>query len=318
MSPLKRRRRASMAAPPPEEEATMTTRAALPPDLVLEIAARSDAATLIRCVACCKLFRRDILNPFFIRRVCHRPGASVPPRLLAFLQSYCYHFTPSGSLLPLPPFTLAHPATPAAAHLSYKHIPPFVSRAAGDLLALYDPVTSRGGLVVFCRRSHTGVSQESGICVYDPMTGGRVYLLDPPEMANFSSDDGFSTYALLTAAADGIGDSSSFLLIAVDFTGLMYPVKSIRVRTFSFSFGAGGGGGEWSPVISAASDRRLHSYWLHPECNAVVLGGGVVHWVMHRKCYSAPGCSCTPNCTTTAARWARRHRRPHPCRCSAN
>ncbi|CAN6374231.1 unnamed protein product [Urochloa humidicola] len=168
MSPLKRRRRASTAAAPPEEA---TTTPALPSDLVLEIAARSDAATLVRCAACCKPLRRDILNPSFIRRVYHRPGASVPPRLLAFLQSYRYHITPSGSSPPLPPFTLAHPATPAAAHLSDKHIAPFVSRAAGSLLANYEPVTSRGGLVVFRRRSHTGVSQESGIRVYDPMTG---------------------------------------------------------------------------------------------------------------------------------------------------
>ncbi|CAO2147793.1 unnamed protein product [Urochloa humidicola] len=57
----------------------------------------------------------------------------------------------------------------------------------------------------------------------------------------------------------------------------MCPANSITVRTFNSSSGAG----EWSPVVSAASDRRSHCYWLYPNCNAVVLGGSVVHWVMH-------------------------------------
>ncbi|CAL4995291.1 unnamed protein product [Urochloa decumbens] len=251
---------------------------ALPSDLVLEIVARSDAATLLRCAACCKPLRRDILSPAFIHRICHGPGAVVPPRLLAFLQSYDIFFHPAGDSPPppLPPFVLAHPATPAAARLSDKHIAPFVSRASaaggvGGLLSLYDPVTSRGGLVVLRRRDHAGVPQESGICVYDPMIGGRTFLPDPPEMASFSPDDGFSTYALLTAS-DGI--SCSFLLLAVDFKLLMYPARTIMVRTFS------SGAGEWSPITSAASDRLSHCYYLHPDCAAVVLGGGVVHWVM--------------------------------------
>ncbi|CAN6362373.1 unnamed protein product [Urochloa humidicola] len=246
MSPRKRCR-ASTAAPP--AEATTTPAPALPPDLVLEVIARSDAATLVRCAACSKPLRRDILSRAFIRRVCHHHGpggaAAVPPRLLAFLQSYDKFFglalSLASPLLPPPPFSLAHPATPAAARL-------FVSRAgAAGLLARYEPVTSRGGLVVLRRRQHrtTGMPDESAaICVYDPMAGARAFLPDSPEMANFSPDNGFSTYVLLTAASDGIGigGSSSFLLLAVDFTMLMYPASSIKVRTFS------SGAGEWGPA----------------------------------------------------------------------
>uniref|UniRef100_K3ZP45 DUF7595 domain-containing protein n=1 Tax=Setaria italica TaxID=4555 RepID=K3ZP45_SETIT len=200
----------------------------LPSDLVLEIVARSDAATLVRCAACCKPLRRDILSPAFIRRVCRGPGAVVPPRLLGFLQSL---IMPAASQTSSPPasFSLAHPATPAAACLSEKHLAPFLPGAGGGgLLARYDPVTSRGGLVVL-RRHH--YADESGICVYDPMTGGRTFLPDPPEMAKFSSLSCYFAYVLLTAS-DGIG--CSFLLLAAD---LSPSSRSVEVRTAAVVIG---------------------------------------------------------------------------------
>ncbi|RLM69946.1 hypothetical protein C2845_PM17G02970 [Panicum miliaceum] len=228
--------------------------------------------TLVRCAACCKRLRRDVLSPAFIRRVCRGPGAVVPPRLLCFLQR-AGRF--SGAAVP-PPFSLAHPATPAAARLSKEHLAPFVSRGgAAGLLACYKPVTSRGGLVVLRRLQRADALQEpAGICVYDPMTGDRTFLPDPPEMARRSPHDGFS-YAVLTAS-DGIG-CGPFLLPAADFAMLMYSSRSVEVRTFS---PGAGGVGEWTPVTSAATHRRSHRSSLHPYCSAVVIGGSV-HWVMY-------------------------------------
>ncbi|OEL19661.1 hypothetical protein BAE44_0019317, partial [Dichanthelium oligosanthes] len=97
------------STPPPD--ATTPARA-LPSDLVLDIVARSDAATLVRCAACCKPLRRDILSPAFIRRVCHGPGAAVPPRLLCFLQSRDMIFSSAESRASSPLFT--HTAAPSS------------------------------------------------------------------------------------------------------------------------------------------------------------------------------------------------------------
>jgi len=95
-------------------------------------------------------------------------------------------------------------------------------------------------------------------------------------MARRSPHDGFS-YTLLTASDGGIG--CSFLLLAADFTMLMCPSRSVRVRTVSPP-GAAAGGGEWTPVASAATHRRSHCSSLQPYCSAVVIGGSV-HWAMH-------------------------------------
>ncbi|CAN6374229.1 unnamed protein product [Urochloa humidicola] len=247
--------------------------AVLPSDLVLEIVARSDAETLIRTAA-----------PSSTPPSSGAPattGPAVPPRLLGFLQ--CLHSQGlSRDSSPPASFSLAHPATPAAARLSAKHLAPSHSggAAAADLLSRYDPVTSRGGLVVLCRRRrHADVPGESGgICVYDPMTGGRAFFQDPPEMANFSSYSRHLSYVLLTASDGiGIGGSCSFLLLAADFTTLLCPGSSISVRTFSSDSDAGG---VWSRVTTAETHRRAHGSSLHPTCSAVVLGGAVVHWAM--------------------------------------
>ncbi|CAN6362369.1 unnamed protein product [Urochloa humidicola] len=109
MSSPRKQCRASTAAPAPA--ATTTPAAVLPSDLVLEIAARSDAATLVRCAAC--------------HTAVPSSGAPATPRA-------------RDSSLPAS-FSLAHPATPAAARL--------------PSLARYDPVTSRGGLAVLLRHA---------------------------------------------------------------------------------------------------------------------------------------------------------------------
>ncbi|KAJ1274311.1 hypothetical protein BS78_05G052500 [Paspalum vaginatum] len=207
----RKRRRTSTAAPPPE--ATRPPAPTLPSDLLLEIVARSDAVTLVRCAACCKPLRRDILNPVFIRRVCHGGpdgAAVVPPHLFGFLRIPEKVTVAAESRATPPPsacFTLACPATPAAAHLA-----PFFSRGgeAGGLLALarsYEFLTSRNGLAVLRRRYSAGVS---------------------------SSSD------------------------------------------------AGGGKWVWGPVITSAASRRSHGcHLISTDCDANVVVGGSIHWVMN-------------------------------------
>lgn len=50
----------------------------LPMDLLLEISARSDLVTIVRCAATCKVLRRQIADPAFHPRLCNQ----FMPRLL--------------------------------------------------------------------------------------------------------------------------------------------------------------------------------------------------------------------------------------------
>jgi hypothetical protein len=52
----------------------------LPMDLLLEIVARSNYRTLIRCAATCRLLRREILSPLLYRRI-----TQASPSILAYL-----------------------------------------------------------------------------------------------------------------------------------------------------------------------------------------------------------------------------------------
>ncbi|CAN6349359.1 unnamed protein product [Urochloa humidicola] len=116
MPPRKRPRtctpRAAAAAPSSSTPALLL---ALPADLLLEIAARSDVAAVVRCAATCKLLRREILSPAFIHSVCRR---AAPPRLVGFLGG-------RGG------FSVAHPRTPAAKSFARSHLAPFIRRSAG-------------------------------------------------------------------------------------------------------------------------------------------------------------------------------------------
>ncbi|KAL6641555.1 hypothetical protein ACP70R_019736 [Stipagrostis hirtigluma subsp. patula] len=258
MPPRKRRRTCGVTAPQP---------ATLPADLLLEIVGRTDAATLVRCAAACRLLRREILSPAFSRRVRGSPDGGV---LLGFL-------CPEGTT-----FSLLHPATPAAASLAENHLAPFMSRSAADLLEEYQPITSRGGLVVlerpeidWDRRSLDG-ERPPDMCVWNPMTGDRTFLPFPPDVGPDDHLCGVYTYVLLTGAADGIG--CPFLLgpVSSDAGGSS---RCIKVRTVSSD-----AGGSWGPAMTHAGDPGMPPGVLSIGDNgcdgdAVVIRG-VVHWLM--------------------------------------
>ncbi|KAG2649842.1 hypothetical protein PVAP13_1NG133819 [Panicum virgatum] len=283
--PPRKRRRAFTAPPspdqatvttprrPPEEEAEPPALPTLPPDLLPEIAARSDVTTLVHFAASCRALRRDILRPagFHPPRLPrarywrHRHRAAVRPRLPARLRQ--------GQDGPRP-----GPAAAAGAALLLRGAPGDARRGVLLREAPRAPLAaSRNGLVVLRRRYLAG-DRSSDICVYDPMSGGRTFLPSPPDIRirdRKASDYGvYYTYVLL-AAADGIG-GSSFLVLAADFTGLEAHSANITVQTVSPD--NADGTCPWGPVTMVAHPR---SRWcsLQPQCSAVVFRG-LIHWLI--------------------------------------
>lgn len=193
-----KRRRNSTSAPTPSPEIALAW--ALPVDLLLEIVACTDLSTIVHCAATCKLLRREMQSPGFIRRVTQQTA----PCILAHLE--CGH----------KPITLVHPATPAAASLCHDQLSPFMSRNADreDLVGNYSPVTSRRGPVLLmrlCTKRRPKSKRSSDLCVYDPMTGHRTFLPKPSGIRG--NDKHMENYVLLVAA-DGI--PCSFMLFVAD------------------------------------------------------------------------------------------------------
>ncbi|KAK3157295.1 hypothetical protein QOZ80_2AG0118890 [Eleusine coracana subsp. coracana] len=237
----------------------------LPTEVLLEIVARSDAATVFRCAAAWKLLRREITTKDFLNQLCKAPDGIVPPRLFGRLNRT---------------FSLVHPATPAAASVAENHLAPFVSRGAADLLESYHPLTSRGRLVLlhFCNIKWDQNSSEriSDMCVYDPMTRDRSFLPFPPDIGPDNHALCTCTYILLTRAVDDIG--YSFLLLAVGLDGIEDRfTRCITVRSVSSD------DGEWSPMtcVSNPSLPRciipVSSYY-----DGSIVISGVVHFLMYK------------------------------------
>ncbi|KAF7087393.1 hypothetical protein CFC21_090588 [Triticum aestivum] len=232
-----------MSSTPPEIEW------ALPADLLLGITVRSDIRTLVRCAALCKLLRRDILDPFFIRRVTQH--GIVPPCILAYLQM---------------PLSLVHPTIPSAALFSDNHFLPFMRRDTSGIVGDYYPVTSRGGLVLLRRRLHVRSSRPADLCVYDPITGHRTFLSKPPGIPYNSVI--FHRCVLLTAA-DGI--DCSFLIFVGSLNTSLFP-RAVIVQIFTSLTNT------WGPILTHENFTTL---WLEVGFDAVVLHDGVIHWLAH-------------------------------------
>jgi hypothetical protein len=232
----------------------------LPLDLLLEIVARSDIATLVTSTLACKLLRRDILSPSFIRRVTGQ-GGIVPPCILVRLN---YHG--GGEDDPLEHFSLIHPDTPAASSFLNDHIS---SRFPDDLLREHYPLASSGGLILF-RRCQNFTNRLANLCVYDPLSGHRTLFSDPPGVASIRSLRP-PRYVFLTAA-DGI--NSSFMLFA--FHHVTVPDQSysatVNIHIATSTSNA------WARVMTS-HNTIFFSQGIYE--NIVVLYGGVICWLKH-------------------------------------
>ncbi|CAN6311695.1 unnamed protein product [Urochloa humidicola] len=62
----------------------------LPLEILVEVAARSDATTLVRIAATCKFLHRQILTLDFVSRICCAPPGLLPMRVHSYLnKNFC-------------------------------------------------------------------------------------------------------------------------------------------------------------------------------------------------------------------------------------
>lgn len=145
-------------------------------------------------------------------------------------------------------------------------------RRAIDIRGSYDPMTSRGGLVVLCRQHDIGVGGTErrrycyDLCVCNPMTGDRTYLSCMSRLS--------PTRFVLLTAADGTG-SSSFRLLATNVD------RCTDTGGFRITVQATAGTGGWGPVTQDVLHGGLILFrHLNHQREPVVLHGGVVHWLL--------------------------------------
>ncbi|XBJ20343.1 hypothetical protein VPH35_011184 [Triticum aestivum] len=251
MAPGKRRRN-NVCVPAQEPAPEIASAFTLPADLLLEIVARTDVFTIVRCAALCKHLRRDILSLSFI----HRVALEAAPCILAYLSTYVERR-----------LTVVHPVTPATMSFCHDRLSPFMARCMGSLLDKYRPVTFRDGLIVLCnihvnrRAKH---KHRLDLCVHNPITGHTSFLPKSP-YARISITSAHK-YVLLTAA-DGI--DCSFMLLFFDLNLL----RSIKLNTATSSSGT------WGTLTTYDSHPDSPWWSIRDYNHPAILHGGVLHWL---------------------------------------
>jgi hypothetical protein len=173
----------------------------LPADLLLEISARSDPVTLVRCAATCKVLRRQIADPAFHPHLRLLHADRFVPTLLRGLFIENLRHTEG-----------QHPRFVVPGHSKEPSPEPFRSFLSKytTLFDFYHPVlAARRGLVAL--RSDTPECDPAGACVFNPMTG-YLHFLGPPRIKAHS-------FVLLTG--DGGGACNYRLLAAELSSGLL-------------------------------------------------------------------------------------------------
>ncbi|CAL4911407.1 unnamed protein product [Urochloa decumbens] len=173
--------------------------AALPVDLVLEIAARSDPATLLRCAAACRALRLGAASPAFHRGLRLRHAGGEGRRFVPALLRGFFHQRRRRAEGEDPRFV--DPLLPRGAP-SPEPFRSFLSEYT-DLFEFYAPAAARGGLVAL-RSSNPDEEEEPSVVttctsmgVCDPMAGSLEFFRPPGISAH--------SHVLLTDGCDGIG-----------------------------------------------------------------------------------------------------------------
>ncbi|CAN6340016.1 unnamed protein product [Urochloa humidicola] len=247
---------AAKPSPMPRKQPRRCKHASLPLDLLLEIAARTEPATLVRCAATCKELRRHIAKPVFHGRL--RRGERFVPSLLrgCLVSRYRYDLE-----------LLDNTTADATKLLSAATCTCFPPAADGEAaVKCCRPLAARDGLVLLCGSTKIWDLGRK-LCVCCPATG-RCQAL-PPEPR------GYGHYVLLVGS-DGQGGGAvgrPFQVLKVHF------VKSgrkcyLQIDRFSSEQGA------WAPPVRV-SNPLFNSGGLNilPRPGNSVVIRDTVHWL---------------------------------------
>ncbi|OEL15736.1 hypothetical protein BAE44_0023246 [Dichanthelium oligosanthes] len=214
----------------------------LPLEILLDIFARADPVTVVRCAAASKLLRRHIADPSFHRSLRNHADGFVPALLVGM---FFYRADEMRHFVSLPP----------SANLALSLAP---ANGGDDSFDLYSfrPVASRAGIVVLSR-DRISPQRDLWLCVGSPVTG-RYAFLPPAAVISVCSH-------VLLAGDDGEGATRPFFrLLVLD--------PAFRTQTFSSRTG------EWGPVTEPFAHLDLPYGSEIARCSTVVLRG-VAHWL---------------------------------------
>ncbi|KAL6657128.1 hypothetical protein ACP70R_004908 [Stipagrostis hirtigluma subsp. patula] len=239
----------------------------LPLDVVLAIAARSDAATVIRCAATCADVRRRVVDdPTFGGRLRLRHiDRFVLPLLRGHLIERRTGSRDDNGLY------LVDTAAAGATRLC--RVPRAVpSGAAGEPMSL-DSVTSRDGLLLLSLTDESTSPVLRVLCVRDPATGRSLTLPTEPGFPRAAGSRADS-YVLLVGDGEDGGAASAVgrpfqVLKANLYSSHVRQHCFVQLQTFSSEHG------EWGRYAEIPTPQ-LHGCYLSDEPLVV---GGAVHWL---------------------------------------
>ncbi|KAL6637971.1 hypothetical protein ACP70R_025543 [Stipagrostis hirtigluma subsp. patula] len=228
---------------PTIEAPTPTPRELLLLDLVLEIVAHADAATVVRCAAASRPLRRAVLDPAFRRRLGRRAAAhgGFDPALLVAVS--CRH--------------QSRVVVQASLRL----------RLDGSLARAFSPACSRDGLLILWRNLVPAVSNapsDGELCALNIFTGHVTPL--PRGDLQLCWNGSRLIYRPALLAVDRAG--CSFELLVMN--------KAMRTQTFSSQ------DGKWSAVREVLPPPGRWPI-LKEGCTNPVVIGRTVHWLCYRN-----------------------------------
>ncbi|KAM0885552.1 hypothetical protein ACQ4PT_030273 [Festuca glaucescens] len=185
---------------------------------------------------------------------------------------------------------------------------PYMSRSANGLFGNYCPVVSRAGLVLL-RRRHAS-SKLDNLCVYDPITGRRTFLSNPPPPGIRPYQTRCFDRCVLLTAAVGIG--CSFLLFMPYMVTMVDSSSNISRQLQTATYTCGTGTSAPAAVTSHTNNGFFSQYCRAIiRRGAIVLQGGAIHWLMRHRgeiafynvCTTEHGTMKLPDAVAGFRRW---------------
>ncbi|KAF8679411.1 hypothetical protein HU200_045755 [Digitaria exilis] len=233
----------------------------LPLDILLEIAARSDPATLIRCAATGRDMRRRAADPAATFRLRHTGGRFVLPLLRGHLTGPTYRPTKQAEATTTSTCSTPPPPWPPSSPRLVFPPPPH-----GEETFEFEPLDSRGGLVLLALTTTTSSNTYSRhLRVCDPVTRhSHTFPLAGTPLSSYGC-----SYVLFVGGEGGGAGQPSFRVLEARLD-----VLCLRIQTYSSEHGA------WGPRTSVPAPGLDVGYDYHLAADSKPLVvGDVVHWL---------------------------------------